>query len=417
MTAPAHSGSLDPLGASYAAAVHAWADHLRAGGTDRWDAARWSRAIDEGASSTPPPSAVHLELLRRWNLQGHGPAPAGLADVVLTTPRPGRGPVDPPLPWTEQPRFGSPGVDPATIDDELLVRLATGVVVRLLSGAPDASPPAPLRRRRAWPWRTRFRVHGTRLATATVRDRLLAAGAAEGGRRPVHLVLGLPLEAAMAEHWSGRVTRDGILGWRALWRRTATADRLPHPVDVDRLAERLAAEHGGRVHVVLAPDRAGLATAALDVLGLTDRPGPPSTPLRLARWDLQRRVNLLATLARGPVTGAPLARRLAPVLDGLDHVVAHAAPAAPAAPAAYWPWATRAAADLATRVAEAGYPVHGDPGVLARPAPRTGRRSVDPSETLELALAACLRLWRTQEGRPGVTQQQPGAPDPEGQVR
>jgi hypothetical protein len=260
-------------------------------------------------------------------------------------------------------------------------------------------------------------VHGTRLATAAVRDRLLAAGAVEGGRRPVHLVAGLPLEAAMAEHWSGRVGRDGVLGWRALWRHAAAADRLPHPVDVDRLAERLAAEHGGRVHVVLASDPAGLAAAAVRVLGLTDRPGalPPPTPLRLARWDLQRRVNLLASLARGPVTGAPLARRLAPLLDELDHVEG-GAPAA--VPAAYRPWAARAAADLAGRVAEAGYPVHGDPGLIARPAPRTGRRGdVDPSETLELALAACLRLWRTQEGTPGVTQQQPGHRAPRGQVR
>ena len=31
---------------SYDAAAHAWAEHLRAGGTTPWDAGRWSLAAD-----------------------------------------------------------------------------------------------------------------------------------------------------------------------------------------------------------------------------------------------------------------------------------------------------------------------------------------------------------------------------------
>ncbi|ROR89219.1 hypothetical protein [Nocardioides aurantiacus] len=398
---------------SYDAAAHAWAAHLRAGGTTPWDAGRWSLAVDPGRAAPAAPSAVHLELLRRLNLAGHGPAPAGLAEVLLGTPRPGRGPVDPPLPWPDARPFGSPAVDPTTVPPELLVRLAAGVVVRLLGQAPDPVPaPAPPARR-AWPWRTGFRLHGTRTRTAAVRERLLAAGAVEGGRRPVHLVLGLPLELGMAEHWAGRVAGGGSLTWRAVWRRAASADRLPDPVDVDRLAERLAAEHPGRVHVVVAGDPATLEDGALEVLGrggAGDGAGRPGVrPLQLARWDLQRRVNRLAPLARGPVTGERLARRLVPVLDGLaadrpdagaDAGAAAGAEAA-AVPEPHLDWARRAAADLAARVDEAGYPVHGDPGVLAHPTPRTGRPrrgTFDRSQTLDLTLAACLRLVRHQEG-------------------
>ena len=388
---------------TYDAAALAWAEHLRAGGTDPWDADRWAAGAigADDAAAPAAPSAVHLELLRRCNAAGHGPVPAGLAEAFLTTPRPGRGPVDPPLPWPGGRPFGSPALDPSSLPPELLVRLAAGVVVRLLGDVPDPAPdPAPPAGRRAWPWRTGFVLHGTRVGTAPVRERLLAAGAVEGGRRPVHLVLGLPLELAMAEHWAGRVAGGGVLTWLAVWRRAASADRLPDPVDVDRTAERLAAEHPGRVHVVLAADPAGLAAGALDVLGLTGRPGVPP-PLQLARWDLQRRVNRLAPLARGPVSGPALARRLTPVLDGLaaDRPGSWAEPAA--VPATHHAWAARAAADLATRVDEAGYPVHGDPGVLARATPRTGRPrrgTVDRSQTLDLTLAACLRLWRSQEG-------------------
>lgn len=386
---------------TYDAAAHAWAAHLRDGGTDAWDAARWSDAAT-GGSAPAAPSAVHLELLRRFNLAGHGPVPAGLADAVLTTARPGRGPVDPPLPWPGRPAFGSPALDPAALVPELLVRLAAGVVVRLLADVPDPEPrPAPPAGRRAWPWRTGFVLHGTRTGTAPVRERLLAAGAVEGGRRPVHLVLGLPLELAMAQHWAGRVAGGGVLPWLALWRRAASTERLPDPVDTDRLAEQLAAEHPGRVHVVVAADPAGLASGALDVLGLTGRPGVPPPGVQLPRWDLQRRVNRLAPLARGPVTGQALARRAAPALDALAAASPDAWTEPAAAPAAHREWAARAAADLATRVDEAGYPVHGDPGVLARATPRTGRvrrGTVDRSQTLDLTLAACLRLWRSQEG-------------------
>lgn len=395
--------------ASYADAVAAWTHHLREGGTTPWDPRRWSVAAGSEPAG-PPPSALHLELLRRLTLAaraaGQPAVPPGLAEVVLTTARPGRGLVDPPLPWPDHPGFGSPALDPATLRPELLVRLGAGVVVRLLSGVPDPAPTPVRPSRRPWPWRTAFVLHGPRPLTAPVRARLLDAGAVEGGRRAVHLVLGAPLETAMAEHWAGRVAGGGMLTWTALWRRAASADRLPDPVDVDRTAEQLAAEHPGRVRVLLAAGSGALATLALGTLGVEDRtedPAPASSP---ARWDLQRRVNLLAPLARGPVTGPRLARRLAPVLD--EVVAARADDPAPAwVPAAYLPWARDAAADLAGRVAEGGYPVHGDPGLIVRPTPRSGTRTdgsgrdaVDRRQTLDLTLAACLRLWRPPGGTP-----------------
>ncbi|KQT90746.1 hypothetical protein ASG49_13440 [Marmoricola sp. Leaf446] len=413
---------------SYDAAVHAWVEHLRAGGTTPWDARRWSLAADPADPADPaapaPPSAVHLALLHRLNLAGHGPAPAGLAEVLLGTPRPGRGPVDPPLPWTDPPRFGSPPRSPADLDPDLLLVLASAVLVRLLAGtgggrATDAPAPGPASRGTARParrparrlarrlarrplGRRGFRLHGTHLAVRAVREQLLDAGAVEGGRRPVHLVLGQPLETALAEHWAGRIGRGATLGWGALWRRTTTADRLPHPVDVDRLAEQVAADERGRVLLVLGADHAALAAACLDALGRAAAPGVAATaPVLLARWDLQRRVNRLAPLARGPVSGTDLVARLLPVLRRLAREHDRSTAPAPAVPEAHAAAAARVADDLATRVRDGGYRVLGDPGILARTTPggAPGRDGpVDPDATLDLALAACVQLWSTQEG-------------------
>ena len=144
-----------PPSPSYDEAVTGWADHLRSGGTTTWSV--WLEDGPGTATPTRPlPDGVHLELLRRLNTAAGDELVPGLADLVLSTASPGRGLVDVPLPWPpDPPRYGSPAIDPERLPEEELIRLATGVIVRLLPGLPDPEVPAepsslPV------PWRRRF---------------------------------------------------------------------------------------------------------------------------------------------------------------------------------------------------------------------------------------------------------------------
>jgi len=76
-----------------------------------------------------------------------------------------------------------------------------------------------------------------------------------------------------------------------------------------------------------------------------------------------------------------------------------------AVPAGSRKWARHSALEAAERLERAaegaGYAVRGDPGSLApsRSGPSSGLPgSIDPRQTLEVAVEACLRTWRRQEG-------------------
>ncbi len=382
---------------TYAEAVSGWAAHLRTGGTTPWP--EWLARMPEPSTALGDPAlhplldAPHLELVRRLTAVAEEPL-GELADLVLAVPSPGRGRVDVPLPWPAGPhRFGSPAVDPAELPADDLVRLATGVLVHLLPGLPD--PVADHRPDRLpWPWRRRFRLHGAPGTAAAVRHVLRDQGLVETDWRPLHVVLALPVEVMMAEQWATATRHGGILRWSTFWRRAVTADALPPHLDVAAVAQRLA---GGRdpVRVVVARDpQQALATTAR-LLGARETAIGPTVDL--VRSDLLRRTNRLAVLVHGPDRAPDLLTRLVRVLDEVPVPGAAPTAALPAVPQPAADWASEAAARTADVLRRADYPVHGDPADLTGSSP-VQPASVDPDRTLDLAVAACLRVWRLQRG-------------------
>jgi hypothetical protein len=380
---------------SYDAAVAAWADHLRSGGTTTWSA--WLEHGHPGSAPTtaaPLPDAVHLELVRRLN-ERSGRADEGLADRVLATASPGRGLVDVPLPWPTAPRgYGSPAIDPERLPPEELIRLAVGVLVHLVPGlpAPETAPPSA-----PWPlpWRRRFRLHGSPGTAAAVRGELVRQGLVESDWRPVHVVLARPVEVMMAERWAMRARLGGSPKWATLWRRQVAVGRLPRAIDVSAIAQRLEGRTREPVHVVVARDAEQVARTTARVLGARSFAvtggGDP------AHTDLLRRVNRLTTVTAGPDRVRGLASRLAAALDGIG--AADTPPPPPFVPEFALEWARDQAAVTAAELDAAGYAVHGDPGDLS-PSDQPHPGTIDRDRTLELALAACLRTWRLQGGTP-----------------
>jgi hypothetical protein len=387
----------------YAEAVEGWAAHLRQGGTTEWST--WRRQESPPQPITvrhPLPSATHLELVRRINQVAGGTAVPGLVDLVLTTPAPGRGRVDVPLTWPEGPdgpRFGTPPLEPDEVPADELVRLAVGVLARQLPRLPAPAPAPDLTR---WPvaWRRRFRLYGSPGTVAGVRQALLAQGLVESDWRPVHIVLGRPLEAMMAEHWAAATALGGHLRWTTLWRRAEATMTLPPRLDVVGIAGHLAARRRPRepVHLVVARETDEvslhvaklLRTRAFDLRGGSDA----------ARTDLLRRLNRLTGVAHGPGQVRRLATTLSETLEGSTARVPTIA-----VPPGARRWARRNAATAIERLdresGSAGYAVHGDPTSLAPTGsgPKSGLPgTIDPRQTLEVAVEACLRTWRRQEG-------------------
>ena len=377
----------------YALVVGGWVEHLRAGGTTAWS--RWSQA-PAALAPDPLPDALHLEVLRRLNLASAAagrPGPLGaLTDRVLATGAPGRGPVDVPLTWAPV-LHGTPPRDPAALDVDQLLRLTTGVLAHLLPGVPPSTPAPPAPDPLPLPWRRRFQLHGSPLTAAAVRRGLRQQGLAETSWRATHVVLALPLEAMMAEQWARRVRDGGPVALPAIWRRSVERDALPGDLQVTRTARRLVGQ-GRDVHVVVAPDAAHAAATTARLLGA--RP-PGATPRTATRTDVVRRVNRLTPLVAGPDRLRELARRLDTLLGDLEQTVPP--PPAPAVPPRSRAWARQVATSYAEELRGAGYPVHGDPGLLVPSGDRRGP-SLDPAATLELALAACLRADDLQRGTP-----------------
>ncbi len=134
----------------------------------------------------------------------------------------------------------------------------------------------------------------------------------ESDWRTTHLVLALPVDLMMAEHWAAAVRAGAAVQWSTVWRRAQAADRLPPTVDVAAIARRLQAEQPGRVHVVVAPDTAHAAAAVGRVLRArpTDYNDPPDPSLA----DLVRRVNRLIAHTHDPAGVRDLAARLVEVV-------------------------------------------------------------------------------------------------------
>lgn len=385
-----------PVG--YDQAVSSWAAHLRSGGTTAWH--ELAPPDSPVPALAPLPDAPHLELVRRLNLAA-GPLAdtlGPLADQVWATGSPGRGRVDVPLAWPGRDhRYGSPPTEPERLPSEELLRLATGVLVDLLPGVPIPEAEAG-RRRLPLPWRRRFRLHGSPGTVAVVRRALTDRGLVESDWRPVHVVVGRPVELMMGELWDSATRRGGALRWSTWWRRARAAGRLPHQLDLPALAGDLA-RGGEPVHVVLAQTVEGAVAGAATALGATGARVPPGRPYDAVETDLLRRLNRIAPLRGTALPSEQLAERLSSVLAGPAAVQRPDPVACFRVPRGARAWLRETATASAARLAEDGYAVHGDPDVLGLTEPRH-RGQVDPGRTLELAVAACLLSWWAQEGRP-----------------
>ncbi len=374
--------------ATYEQAVLAWTTHLRAGGTTDWSAWRDTRTDQPEGADRPRvlPDAIHLELIRRINLSARDTRDLqGLADLVLATAAPGRGLIDVPLPWPDAPRpFGTPAMDPTHLPEEELIRLAVGVLARLLPDVPHPTP-EDLPGRWPLPWRRRIRLHGSPGTVSGVRPHLLAQGLVETDWRATHIVVARPVPVMMGEWWATSVRGGGILKWSTAWRRAEAAGRLPPAIDVTGILHRLPTEN---VHVVVASGAQEAAALAAEVAGA------PPTEMQVsgdpAVSDLLRRLNRLTALARGPGRVRELARTLAATLGEVASPAYSVTSLAPPPPS--MAWARAQAASTAEAIRDAGYAVHGELDAL-NPTDHRLPGTVDRGRTLELAVRACLRSW------------------------
>lgn len=398
--------------AEYADRVRAWAGQLRAGSTQTW-----AEFLDTPAGEATPvdsdgplPGVAQLELVRRLAEVGRAagsdlPDFGRLADLVLTTPGPGRGLVDAPLPWVDAAgapeaadlRIGTPPVHPDQLPADEVLRVCAGVLARLLAAEPrlPVTPP-----RRPWrPWRRGFTLLGAPTTVELVRAALLARGLREGGARTTWFVLGGPLEELMAQRWAARVRAGAGLRWQRMWRVAATNDRVPPGIALPTIAGHLAQEFSpARVHVVLGADAGRALSLVGDVLevetpAITHRYDPLAT-------DLLRRVNPVLALAVGEEARREVVHRVWPELAAGEE----SGPLG--APKAQLDWAVTAGERMAAALAGGRYAVHGDPALVV-PTRRSGvRRGPQPDDVLTHALTVIGRAWR----RTAVASERGGQP-------
>jgi hypothetical protein len=393
----------------YEARVRAWAGLLRAGSSQTWDD---FLASDDGGAAplgaeVPLPGAAQLELVRRLAASAGQLADfERLADVVLTTAGPGRGLVDVPLPWPgvsdDGVRIGTPPVAPDRLTADELLRVAAGVLARLLSAGP---PPPPGQRPRRWrPRRRGFALLGAPSTVGTVRAALLDQGLREGGSRTTWFVLGGPLEQLMAERWAARVRAGAGLRWQRIWRTAAANDRLPPGIALPTIAAHLAEElTPSRVHVVLGADVNETLVRVGEVLGVSLSPVPVRHDVLAT--DLLRRVNPVLGLA----VGEPARRTLVDTV--WPEIAADDGSAPLGAPAAQLDWAVGAGERMAGALSGGGYAVHGDPALVV-PTRRPGvRRSPDPDDVLAHALVVLVRAWRRTAAGPDRASPDRASPD------
>ncbi|MGI9155715.1 MAG: hypothetical protein ACR2FG_03635 [Marmoricola sp.] len=373
MTSPAEERDLE-------AVAWSWIEHLRRRGTTTWR--EWAAT---GHPAVEPrwavlPTAPQLEVVRR--LAGSVCERSGafdrLADLVLTTPVGGRGRVDPRLPGP-----GDSAGDRDVLEPRDLLRVCVAALARWCEANPTPPGRCGKRARRHRPWQASFVVDGCSPHAEAVRAALLAAGHAEGGRDPVVLVVGGPLEAMLAAHWRQRVATGAGVRWQQLWTGLVARGRLPGPVDLARLADRWREEHA-RVEIVLNADPADAVDAVGRILELDlDRCTPAAQDP--VDTDLLRRLNqVLASkdpgarqrLLNGELVPLPSRSYREPL----------------GVPAAHLGWALDQAEALVARLGDGPWVVHGDPRVVVPSTDAGLPRSVSADRTLDLALQVLLAL-------------------------
>lgn len=388
MTTPAPSDA--------AGRAHRWVAHLREGGTTPWLA--WDRTAqagpgphpEEGPSAGPLPGAQQLELLRRINLAsesrarprgGHDGVRTRLADRVLAAPAAGRGKADLPLVGLDTPRFGPQPVDPAGLSAHELLRVASVLLADdLVALGPDPVPTS-------WPrpWRRRFRLVGEPVTVAALRADLLSHGRPEGGRRPIVVAVGAPLDVLLARTWTQRCFETGTRSWSEWMRFWRDRDQLPARADLLACVERTGARRP-HVRVVTDPDR---LPRLVGVRHLPQVRVPGADQAELAR-----RVAAVVGL-RVPAAERPGLMRT------LQQRIPDTGVAPIALPAREQEWVAASAERMRRSLSRAGYPVVGDLTDLA-PRAASGPGRPDDRQVLDLAITMVADpQWRRTESSEG----------------
>ncbi len=347
----------------------AWVQHLRQGGTTPWT--DWTGTAEPGGAVVP--GAQQLELVRRLNQTGE-PGPR-LVERVLGASAPGRGQPDLELlDAAPESRFGPRPVDPGTLPDGELLRVAASI---LAEDVVARGLPGPPRHARPRPWRRAYQLHGDPELVTPVRVDLVARGRPPGGRKPVHLVLATDLGRMLAHLWTDRAFEVGIPGWRAWLGRLERDGALPRRIDPLHLARhRTGRSAPDRIHIVLDPD------ALPPLVGVRRPLGQPPELAAEAR-DLGRRIGaVVGVLVPGDQRKALMRQVLRPWLAEQ--------PGRPLnVPVEHHGWLRDHAARVADGLSRAGYAVHGDLAGLA-PVGRPGVEAPVPRTTLALAMRMML---------------------------
>ena len=359
-----------------------WVQHLRQGGTTPW--ADWTGTAEPQGAVVP--GAQQLELVRRLNLAG-APAPR-LVERVLAAAAPGRGQPDLELVGAaRESRFGPRPVDPVTVPDDELLRVAVGI---LAEDVVARGLPAPPKEGRPRPWRRHYELHGDPELVAPIRADLVARGRPPGGGDPVHVILATDLGRMLAHVWTARAFGSGLPAWRGWLRTVERHGSLPAPIDPLVTARtRTGDARPDRIHIMLDHD------ALPRLLGV--RRLPERQPeLAAEAPDLARRISGVAGLLVPDHQRRALMRRTVRPLLGET-------PGSPlAVPEKHHSWLRNHAARITEGLSRAGYSVHGDPAVLA-PVPGPGVEAPAPRSTLDLAIRMMLAAERGRhDGRGGV---------------
>lgn len=346
-----------------------WVAALRRGDTTSWQ--EFTGTGDRGDRYLP--GAQQLELLRRLNCAGT--PGADLVERVLTASAPGRGRADLQLVGAaDESRFGPRPVDPATLPDAELTRVATGLIAEDLVAA-GPPPPDPMGRPR--PWRRAYRLVGDPWLADPIRTELRRRGRPPGGRRPTILVLGTDLGTMLVDAWTARAFTEGGAPWPDWLGGFAGHDRVPPRADLVAFArawtERVGRE---RVRIVIGTERLPALVGVRRAL-----PDPPSYSANAV--DLARRIAAPLGLLVLPDERARLLRAtLGPRLSEDPGTVL-------GIPAAHAEWVRGRAARMRAALLDAGYAVHGDPDALV-PDALAGGSTPDDAGVLSLAVRLLL---------------------------
>lgn len=364
---------------------HAWAAHLRAGGTTPWSA--W--ADDAPAEAAPGsagavdgvlPGAEQLELLRRLN--GTGRVAPTLAERVLATSAPGRGRRGLPLRGDgPPPAYGAAPIDPAELGAAELLRAASLLLAQdLVAGASDPEPRPRWRRR----LRHRYRLVGDRWLTGPFRDELVRHGRPPGGRGMTVYVVGAPLDQLLTDVWTARCFGLGAVPFDRWLVRARAAGAVGPRADLRRIAGSWA-ERVGRERVRIVLDPAELPA----LLGVRHRfPGPPR--LTADAVELARHAGTALGLVAPPDERMRVLRRA--LLPRLRRIASPGA-AGPAlgVPDAHRDWVAEQARAMRDGLVADGYAFHGDPDLLL-PQERGGAAPAAAGPDVDGVLALALRL-------------------------